>query len=114
MLVGFFRRYSGLREWILQRLSALVILLVALPIVRLWIAQPGADYQAWHGLLTQTWMRYGLAFALLSVLIHAWIGLKTVTGDYVKCRYADYMILLILLGLGVWGAVILWSAGSCR
>ena len=93
----------------LQRFSALVIVAVLVPLVMTWIGHPGGDHAIWYAAVNTPLMKFGLWAVLLSILVHAWIGLKTVTGDYIKCRYVDYCILIVLLALSAWGSSIIWS-----
>jgi succinate dehydrogenase / fumarate reductase, membrane anchor subunit len=103
--------HSGLGEWLLQRLSALYLTGFTLWLVaRLAIVAP-ADYVAW-----KAWMAGGgvqLAFALffLSVLVHAWVGMRSVFLDYLKPLWvrsvAQLLLAVGLLALAFWAAQIL-------
>jgi succinate dehydrogenase / fumarate reductase membrane anchor subunit len=103
--------HRGLGEWLLQRLSALYLAGFALwLIVRLAIATP-TDFVAW-----KTWMATGgvrLTFAVffLSVLVHAWVGMRSVFLDYAKPLWvrsvAQLLLAFGLLALAFWAAQIL-------
>ena len=103
--------HSGLGEWLLQRLSALYLSGFVLWLAaRLVLAAP-ADYVAW-----KTWMATGgarLAFALffLSVLVHAWVGMRSVFLDYLKPLWvrlvAQLLLAFGLLALAFWAVQIL-------
>lgn len=103
--------HRGLGEWLLQRLSALYLTGFTLwLVVRLAIAAP-TDFAAW-----KTWMATGgvrLAFAVffLSVLVHAWVGMRSVFLDYLKPLWvrivAQLLLAFGLLVLAFWAAQIL-------
>ena len=103
--------HRGLGEWILQRLSALYLAGFALWIAIRLLLQAPADYLAW-----KAWMATGgarLAFALffLSVLAHAWVGMRSVFLDYMKPLWvrsvAQLLLAFGLLALAFWAAQIL-------
>ncbi|MDZ7852203.1 MAG: succinate dehydrogenase, hydrophobic membrane anchor protein [Halomonas sp.] len=105
---------SGLSDWLLQRVSAVVLALYTLFIVGFLLFSPGLDYAAWSGLFSQTWMRIFSLLAFLSLAAHAWIGLWTVTTDYLKStgvRLAVQLIIILAIFVFlVWGITVLWGA----
>jgi len=105
---------SGLSDWLLQRVSAVILALYALFIVGFLLLNPGLDYAAWNGLFSQTWMRIFSLLAFIAVAAHAWIGLWTVTTDYLKStgiRVAVQLIIVLAIFVFlVWGIIVLWGA----
>ena len=111
---------SGLSDWILQRVSAVVLALYFVFLVGWLLTHGGATYAQWHELMTATPMRIFSLLALLSLAAHCWIGLWTVVTDYVTTRQmgplANFMRLIAEIGFGimifvyvVWGIQILWG-----
>lgn len=105
---------SGLSDWLIQRVSAIILALYTLFIVAYLLLNPGLDYATWSGLFAQTWMRIFSLLAFVSIAAHAWIGLWTVTTDYLKATgirliIQTFIILAIFVFL-VWGIQILWGA----
>jgi succinate dehydrogenase / fumarate reductase membrane anchor subunit len=76
--------FLGQRAWMLQRASALVLLLfVALGGARLLFGAP-LDYAQWRAIADSA---YGAALIVVffaALCLHAWIGVRDVVLDYVK------------------------------
>lgn len=111
---------SGLSDWLVQRLSAVVLLAYTLYICWFLIATPNLGYEQWRELFECTAMRVFSAAALLSVIAHTWIGLWSISTDYMTERMmgprGNLLRWLVQLGGGlllftylVWGIQVLWS-----
>lgn len=105
---------SGLSDWLIQRVSALILMLYTIFVVGYLLFTPDLDYLTWSGLFDQTWMRIFSLLAFLSLAAHAWIGLWTVVTDYIKptgIRFAvQVAIILAIFVFLVWGVQVLWGA----
>lgn len=111
---------SGVYDWVVQRLSAVVLGLYSILLLGYLISTPDLDYQQWRELFSATWMRIASLLALLSLCAHAWIGMWTVATDYLtsamigpKATFIRFLFqaacgLLIFIYL-VWGIQILWG-----
>lgn len=109
---------SGLSDWLLQRVSGVILLAYFLFIVA--AAAGGVDYVSWKALFSQTWVKVFSLMALLSLAAHAWIGLWAVLTDYLTERLMgttgnvlrislQLLISLALFIYVVWGVQILWG-----
>ena len=100
------RVLSGLRAWLLQRLSALVMLAL-LPWALLMLrAGPPRSYPAWHALIHQPLVGTAVGVFFSVLLLHAWVGLRDVVMDYVHSATVR-IGLLSLIALGS-AALALW------
>ena len=74
---------TGLRAWLVQRLSAVYMLFFLLLLLFHFLVDPPASYVAWN-----SWVRtpgVSIAFLLFfaAMLSHAWVGVRDVILDYV-------------------------------
>lgn len=104
---------SGLSDWLIQRISAVIIAAYTLWLLGIFITQPDLQYADWRQLFTYTPMRFATLLCLLSLLAHAWVGVWTISTDYLKCAYAritfQIVVILALLTCFAWGIQILWG-----
>lgn len=107
---------SGLRAWILQRVSAAVLLLWLLYFVGVLLAAPPADHAAWVAWITAPGMAVATALAFGALLLHAWVGVRDVILDYVKplALRAGLLVLvaLVLVAEGLWAARLLLGGAA--
>jgi succinate dehydrogenase / fumarate reductase membrane anchor subunit len=104
---------SGLSDWLWQRVSAVIIAAYLIFIVAMILSQQNFSYAVWHGWFEHLGMKIFTLLALLSIVLHAWVGIWTVATDYIKC-YVVRMCFLVLVLVGffawvIWGIQILWS-----
>jgi len=75
--------------------------------------QPTADYAGWKALWSHGFVRFAALLAVISLLLHAWIGVRDIFMDYVKptgLRLAlQVLVILALVLYGAWSVQILWS-----
>ena len=88
---------SGLRDWIFQRISALNLGLYVMVLLGFFITHSPLTFDQWKAFFHMASMEVFSLMALLSLLIHSWIGVWTVITDYIKPLYlrASAQVLLI-------------------
>ncbi len=103
----------GLRDFILQRISAVIIAAYVIVLVAYCMLHSSVRYDDWQALYACSWVRIFTVLTLFSVVIHAWIGMWTIATDYLKCTVlrGGFLILiaLTLFVCLVWGIMILWG-----
>lgn len=104
---------NGLRDWLIQRVTSLVMLAYIIFLLGFFVTHTAIDYTLWHGLFSHTGMRLFSSLFLLSLLWHAWVGMWTIITDYIKPFVLRlFMQLLIIIGLllcFIWGLAIFWG-----
>lgn len=106
--------HYGLRGWLVQRVSAVVMTLyTALFAIGVAAAKP-VEYAQWKALFGQGWMRFATLFFFVSVLLHAWVGMRDILMDYIKptgWRLAlESAVILVLVAAAGWSVEILWRS----
>ena len=109
---------SGLYDWLFQRVSGAILLAYAVCVAVVLVGSP--EYADWKALYSQTWMRVFSLLALVSIAMHAWVGLWAVFTDYLTERLmgqlgnvlrftAQAVSGIIMFTYVVWGIQILWG-----
>ena len=105
---------SGLSDWIVQRVTAVIVAAFSIFLLGFIVFNQPLDFSTWHDLFAGLPMRIFTVLALISLLVHAWIGMWTIATDYVKPAWLRLLLeLLIILSLAVflfWGLYILFEA----
>ena len=109
---------SGLSDWLVQRVSGVVLLAYFLCVIATLIG--GVDYTEWKAIHESTGMRIFTLLAALSLAAHAWIGLWAVYTDYLTermlgpCgntlrRFCQVGTVLMLIVYILWVFQIIWG-----
>lgn len=105
--------HYGLRDWLAQRVTAIVMAFYTLLFLALLIGAPKLDFAAWRQLFAPQWLKLATLLFLLSLYYHAWVGVRDIVMDYVKSsslRLALYVIVIAaLIVYAGWSVQILWS-----
>lgn len=111
---------SGLYDWLIQRVSAVVLALYTLVLVGYLFVNPDLTFDQWQAFFDQLWMRVFSLVTLVSIIAHAWIGLWSVLTDYITTRQlgskavvirvsAQLVLGIVAVTYVVWGVEILWG-----
>ena len=105
--------HYGLRDWLAQRLTAVVMVVYSVVFLWLLLKLPQFDFASWKAMWSAPWMRYASLLFLLSLFLHAWIGMRNIFMDYIKpagVRVALYaLVILSLVAYAAWAVQILWG-----
>ena len=104
--------HYGLRDWLAQRVTAVLMALFTLAIV-VQLLMPGElDYYRWAGIFAHQWMKLLTFVTIVALLWHAWVGVRDVLMDYVKevaMRLVLQVITIVwLAGCAGWALQVLW------
>lgn len=105
--------HYGLRDWLAQRATAVVMLVYTLLVLMALGMLPTFDYWHWKALWQLPLMRYASVLFVVALLFHAWVGVRNIFMDYIKdagARLTLYvMVILALIAYGAWAVQILWG-----
>lgn len=105
--------HYGVRDWLAQRFSAVLMLLYILFLLVYLILHQPMNYASWRGLFQQEGMRFFTLLFAFSLLLHAWIGVRDVLMDYVRATWLRLSLqvatIAALLIYSMWAISILWS-----
>ncbi len=108
------RQAHGLRAWLLQRFTAVYLLLFIVYLLFHWGLDPVQDFAQWQSWLADPLVNLATGLFILSILIHAWVGVRDVIMDYVQhtaLRVALFAgVALTLAGCGLWSLRVLFLA----
>ena len=106
--------HYGLRDWLVQRVTAVMMIVYSLLLVALLLVTPPHDYIAWKALFANQWLRIVSLLFLASLYWHAWIGMRDIFMDYIHPTAIrltlQILVILSLLFYGVWSVEILWAS----
>lgn len=107
------KKYPGMRLWLAQRISALVMALYTVFFALLLVIKRPENYEGWVEFMSPWWWRVLTLLFFISLYMHAWLGVRDVLKDYVfnlKLRAVlQTMVdvsLIVYLG---WVSIVLWG-----
>ena len=104
--------HYGMRDWLSQRVTAILMALFTV-VVLLQLLLPGPlGYERWSGIFAAQWMKVLTFVVVLSLVWHAWVGVRDILMDYVKpvgVRLVLQVATLVwLVGNAGWAVQVLW------
>ena len=106
-------KYPGMRIWLSQRLTALVMAAYSvLLFIALLIVRPN-DYASWTAFASSLLFRISTFLFFISLSMHAWVGVRDVLRDYISNQvlrgYLQILVDLLLVIYIIWLSIILWT-----
>ena len=105
--------HYGLRDWLAQRITAVVMVIYTILFLVAVIRAPQLDHAAWRAIFVPQWMKLASLLFMLCIFMHAWVGMRNIFMDYVKdisVRLTLYVVTIAwLLVCTGWAIQILWS-----
>lgn len=109
----------GLFDFLVQRVSAVVLGLFALCVGGWFAVNPGAGHVELVGYLGTPVMMVFASLAVASLIAHTWIGMWTIGTDYLRPHYFGRVatvfrlayqvgVGLVLLAYGAWAISVIW------
>lgn len=107
--------HYGINSWLQQRVTAVVMLVLALAFVvfvGVMATDVNSNITTWQAAFHCPFMRFFTQIFFAAVVLHAWIGVRDIWMDYVKCsciRLTLYVLTIIwLLGSLVYSIKVIW------
>ncbi|WWO99759.1 MAG: succinate dehydrogenase, hydrophobic membrane anchor protein [Candidatus Dasytiphilus stammeri] len=105
--------FNGIYDWLLLRISAIIIAFYIIYIGFFFITTDTMDYIHWHNFFASKFTKIFTMIALFSNLIHSWIGIWQVLTDYIKSLILrlilQMMHFLLLCVYIIYGIMVIWS-----
>ena len=105
--------HHGTGAWLLQRLTAVVMVIFTVGFIACLLWHKPASYADWKALFSGNVVRLSTMFFFAALLYHAWVGMRDIVMDYVKpagIRLTLHTLIggVLILYL-IWTASILWG-----
>jgi succinate dehydrogenase / fumarate reductase membrane anchor subunit len=104
--------HYGLRDWLAQRISAVIMAVYTLIILFVFMTGMPLSYAVWKDLFAHGWMRVATLLFAASLAWHVWVGMRDILMDYVKplaWRFTlEVLVLLTIAAYLGWTVQILW------
>lgn len=102
----------NLKNWVIQRLASLVVVLYFLTLLTCFLLMPHS-YLAWQFLFAYPWLKIWTEIAMLAFSWMMWIEIQNLLMDYIKPVILRVLLLLVvalwLLGCFVYLTQVIWS-----
>ena len=105
--------HYGVRDWLGQRVTAVLIALFTLLVLAQVIFTRGPiGYDKWSGIFSSQWMKVLTFTVILALLYHVWVGMRDIWMDYIKPVWIklplEVMTIVWLVACAGWAIQVLW------
>jgi succinate dehydrogenase / fumarate reductase, membrane anchor subunit len=106
--------HYGLRDWMVQRATGvLMALFTVVLLAQLLFTSQAMGYELWAGIFAKQWMKVLTFTLIVSLIWHAWVGMRDIWMDYVTASVAWRLVLQVftlawLVGCAGWAIQVLW------
>lgn len=113
---------SGLYDWLVQRVTAVILGVYFVVVMAFFLKNGALDFETWKAFMACTSMKVATILVLLSIAAHAWIGMWTISTDYlikdghvfgsvptfIRLGFQSFCVIL-LLACVLWGTLLIWG-----
>lgn len=104
--------HYGLRDWAMQRATAVIMLIYTAVFIIFLSALPG-DYESWQVFFAQTWVKVFTQVTFIALFLHAWVGIRDLWMDYIKSfglrLFLQVATIVWLAGCLVYSVKVIWG-----
>jgi succinate dehydrogenase membrane anchor subunit len=105
--------HYGWRDWLSQRVTAVIMLLYTLLILGVVLWNGGLDHAVWKSLFANGAFRLASFLFMMSLLFHAWVGVRNIAMDYIKPTAIrltfQVAVICVLIAYAGWTIQVLWG-----
>lgn len=107
--------HYGLRDWAMQRITAVIMLLytIAFVVFLLCLPKGEASHLAWQAFFAQIWVKVFTQVTFIALLLHAWVGIRDLWMDYIKPfglrLFLQAATIVWLVGILVYSVYVVWG-----
>jgi len=105
------RASSGLRSWLVQRLSAIYLLAFLLFFAYFLASNSPLSYHTWYDWVVKPYNRIIITVFFLALILHGWVGARDIIMDYVKPLFLRFtllsIVMLLCIGFGFWALFVI-------
>jgi succinate dehydrogenase / fumarate reductase membrane anchor subunit len=107
--------HYGWKDWLAQRVTAVVMAVYTVLVLAIALWNGGMDYAVWKALFASNAFRVATFLFMAALLWHAWVGVRNILMDYAKpmgVRLAlDIVVIGVLVAYLGWMIQVLWGQG---
>lgn len=104
--------HYGLMDWLVQRITGLVMIAFTLVVAVALLQGVAADYESWRHFMAAGLTRFVSFLFIVALCWHAWVGVRDIWMDYVQPAgiklTLHVLTLLALIGYAGWATQIIW------
>ncbi|MBI3095262.1 MAG: succinate dehydrogenase, hydrophobic membrane anchor protein [Rhodocyclales bacterium] len=104
--------HYGLKDWLAQRVTGVVMAVYTLIIFAAALGGATASREAWQAFMANGFIRYISFLFIVSLCYHAWVGIRDIWMDYLNSAALRVILhvltLLALVGYAGWAVQIIW------
>jgi succinate dehydrogenase / fumarate reductase membrane anchor subunit len=108
--------HYGLMDWLIQRLTAVVMAAYTLLVLGIALWNGGIDHGLWRALFGNGPFKLATFLFMVALLYHAWIGVRDILMDYIKPVALRLMLemaaVIVLVAYVGWTIQILWGGAA--
>jgi succinate dehydrogenase / fumarate reductase membrane anchor subunit len=104
--------HYGFRDWLAQRVTGVLMALFTVVLLAQVLIGKPMSYDKWAGIFAAQWMKVFTFVVIVSLLYHAWVGMRDIWMDYIKPVGLKLVLqvftIVWLVGCAGWAIQVLW------
>ena len=105
--------HYGWRDWLSQRVTAIVMAIYTLLILGIVLWNGGLDYGIWKSVFASGAFKLATFVFMIALFYHAWVGVRNIAMDYIKPTglrlTVQIAVICALIAYAGWTIQVLWG-----